>query len=64
MPSKDDEEEWKQKMARSKTNNFIALVPTSQLKSRAFGKAKVFDSRGFLGWKVLSRVKAWCRAAS
>ena len=63
-PSKENEDEWKQKMAKTKTKNFVALVPVSKLKSKAFGKAQIFDSRGFLRWKVLCRVKAWCRAPS
>ena len=61
---KDDEAKWRAKMKRSKTNNFVALLPTAELKSKGFEKVSTFDSRGFLRWKVMARVKAWCRSSS
>ena len=61
---KEDEREWRAKMAKSKTRtNFVALVPTSKLKSKGFEKLAAFDSRGSLKWKVMTRVKCWCRAS-
>ena len=53
-------------MAKSKVKNFIALASTAELKAQKFKskKAVMFDSRSFLKWKVLSRVRDWCRAAS
>ena len=63
--TQENEEEWRRKRARSKTKtNFIALMPTAKLKSKELKGVKLFDSRGFLRWKVMARVKAWCRAAS
>lgn len=63
--TQENEEEWRRKRARSKTKtNFIALVPTAKLKSKELKGVKLFDSRGFLRWKVMARVRAWCRAAS
>lgn len=63
LVNKDDETEWADKKARSKTNNFVALVTTNELKAKRFKKVSAFDSRGFLKWKILARVKDWCRAA-
>ena len=61
--SQDDENEWRERLAKSKTkSNFVALVSTADVKSKRFKMA--FDSRNFLKWKVMARVKAWCRASS
>jgi len=63
--AKEDEKDWRERMAKSKTrSNFIALVPTSMLKSKGFEKLTAFDSRGFLKWKIMARVNSWCRASS
>ena len=65
MLAKEDEKDWRERMAKSRTrSNFIALVPTSMLKSKGFEKLNAFDSRGFLKWKIMARVKSWCRASS
>ena len=65
MFAKEDEKDWRERMAKSRTrSNFIALVPTSMLKSKGFEKLNAFDSRGFLKWKIMARVKSWCRASS
>lgn len=52
LVNQDDETEWADKKARSKTNNFVALVTTSELKAKRFKKVSAFDSRGFLKWKI------------
>lgn len=50
-------------MAKAKVkSNFVALVPTAELKTKRFKVA--FDSKTFLKWKILARVKRWCRASS
>ena len=63
---KDDESAWQQKRARSNVKtNFVALVSTRALKSQSIKpKRAVMDSRSFLAWKVVTRVKAWCRTSS
>ena len=62
----EDEREWREKMGKSKSKgNFVALVSTRTLTSKAFCPVRAaFDSRSFLTWKVVTRVDDWCRTSS
>ena len=61
MLIQEDESEWREKLGSSKSkNNFVALVSTRTLTSKAFRPVRAaFDSRSFFAWKVVPRVNDW-----